>query len=192
MAVVKNRALRVVLLVLGFTFLGIAFIGIAIPGLPTTGPVLLAAFLFSKSSERFDNWLVTNRLFGTIVQDWRAGRGFSVRGKAIAVAAIVVSFGITTIFFVDNIYARVTLWLLALGIADIHRHQADEAGRRSRRGRSGTGPRLAVHLLLTDSRKVLRHQRIGTIGVVGGKSIVVTYRTQCDLARSHDGQLRAS
>lgn len=117
MAVVKNRALRVVLLVLGFTFLGLAFIGIAIPGLPTTGPVLLAAFLFSKSSERFDNWLVTNRLFGTIVQDWRAGRGFSVRGKAIAIVAIVVSFGITTIFFVDNIYVRVTLWLLALGIA---------------------------------------------------------------------------
>ena len=83
MAVVKNRALRVLLLGLGFAFLGIAFVGIAVPGLPTTGPVLLAAFLFSKSSERFDNWLVTNRLFGTIVQDWRAGRGFSIRGKAI-------------------------------------------------------------------------------------------------------------
>lgn len=117
MAVVKNRALRVVLLVLGFVFVGLAFVGIAVPGLPTTGPVLLAAFLFSKSSERFDNWLVTNRLFGTIVQDWRAGRGFSVRGKVIAVVAIVISFGITTIFFVDSIYLRVALWLLAIGIA---------------------------------------------------------------------------
>ncbi|MGI9666536.1 MAG: YbaN family protein [Acidimicrobiia bacterium] len=117
MAVVKNRALRVLLLALGFAFLGLAFIGIAVPGLPTTGPVLLAAFLFSKSSERFDNWLVTNRLFGTIVQDWRAGRGFSVRGKTIAIVAIAISFGITTIFFVDNIYLRVALWLLAIGIA---------------------------------------------------------------------------
>ena len=117
MAVVKNRALRVVLLVLGFVFVGIAFIGIAVPGLPTTGPVLLAAFLFSKSSERFDTWLVTNRLFGSIVQDWRAGRGFSIRGKVIAVTAIAISFGITTVFFVDNIYVRVGLWLLALAIA---------------------------------------------------------------------------
>lgn len=117
MAVVKNRALRVLLLGLGFAFLGLAFVGIAVPGLPTTGPVLLAAFLFSKSSERFDNWLVTNRLFGTIVQDWRAGRGFSVRGKTIAIVAIIISFGITTIFFVDNIYLRVALWLLAIGIA---------------------------------------------------------------------------
>ena len=116
MAVVKNRALRVVLLALGFAFVGIAFVGIVVPGLPTTGPVLLAAFLFSKSSERFDHWLVTNRLFGTIVEDWREGRGFSVRGKAIAVTAIIVSFGITTFFFVDNLYLRVGMWILALGI----------------------------------------------------------------------------
>lgn len=117
MAVVKNRAVRAVLLVLGFAFVGIAFVGIAIPGLPTTGPVLLAAFLFSKSSERFDHWLVTNRLFGSIVQDWREGRGFSVRGKVIAVAAIIVSFGITTVFFLDNLYVRIGMWALAIGIA---------------------------------------------------------------------------
>jgi uncharacterized membrane protein YbaN (DUF454 family) len=117
MAVVKNRALRAILLALGFTFVAVAFVGVVVPGLPTTGPVLLAAFLFSKSSKRFDNWLVTNRLFGTIVEDWRAGRGFSVRGKVIAVAAIALSFGITTVFFVDNVYWRIGLWLLAASIA---------------------------------------------------------------------------
>lgn len=117
MAVVKNRALRVLLLTLGFAFVGLAFVGVVVPGLPTTGPVLLAAFLFSKSSERFDHWLVTNRFFGVIVQDWRAGRGFSVRGKIIAVVAIAVSFGITTIFFIDNVYVRVGMWALAVAIA---------------------------------------------------------------------------
>ncbi|MDJ0790624.1 MAG: YbaN family protein [Acidimicrobiia bacterium] len=117
MAVVKNRALRGLLLVLGFVFVGIAFFGVFIPGLPTTGPVLLAAFFFSRSSERFDHWLVTNRFFGTIVQDWRAGRGFSVRGKIIAVTAILISFGITTIFFIDNIYVRIGMWALAAGVS---------------------------------------------------------------------------
>ena len=117
MAGVKNRVARAVLLALGFLFVGIAFLGVFLPGLPTTGPVLLAAFFFSRSSERFDNWLVTNRFFGTIVQDWRAGRGFSVRGKVIAVTAIVLSFGITTIFFVDNIAVRIALWALAAAIS---------------------------------------------------------------------------
>ena len=40
--------------------------------------LLLAAFFFSKSSERFDDWLVRNRLFGKIVRDWRAGLGFTI------------------------------------------------------------------------------------------------------------------
>lgn len=117
MAVVKNRILRSILLVLGFLFVGIAFLGVFLPGLPTTGPVLLAAFFFSRSSERFDHWLVSNRFFGTIVQDWRAGRGFSVRGKVIAVTAIFLSFGITTFFFIDNVGVRIGMWALAAAIS---------------------------------------------------------------------------
>jgi hypothetical protein len=88
-----------------------------LPLIPTTGPVLLAAFLFSKSSERFDHWLVSNRLFGSIVRDWRAGLGFTVRAKAIAVLAIVASFSITTVFFVDSSIVRVPLIALAVAIA---------------------------------------------------------------------------
>jgi hypothetical protein len=114
---VKSRPLRFVLLVLGFFFLGMAFVGTVLPLIPTTGPVLLAAFLFSKSSERFDHWLVSNRLFGSIVTDWRAGLGFTVRAKTIAVTAIVVSFSITTIFFIDSTVVRLLLIALAVAIA---------------------------------------------------------------------------
>lgn len=102
---------------LGWLWVAIAFVGVVLPGLPTTGPILLAAFFFSKSSERFDRWLVTNRFFGGIVRDWRAGVGFTVKAKIIAVAAIVISFSITTIWFVTNPYARLGMWLLAAAIA---------------------------------------------------------------------------
>ena len=117
MAVVKNRVLRLILFALAWLFLGIAFVGVVVPGLPTTGPVLLAGFLFSKSSERFDEWLVNNRFFGEIVQDWRARRGFTRRAKTIAIVAIAISFGITTTWFVDPIWAKASLWLLAATIA---------------------------------------------------------------------------
>jgi uncharacterized membrane protein YbaN (DUF454 family) len=116
-AVVKNPVLRVVLLAFGWLWVAIAFVGVVIPGLPTTGPILLAAFFFSKSSERIDRWLVTNRLFGGIVRDWRAGVGFTVRAKAIAVSAIALSFGITTMWFVTAPYARLAMWVLAIAIA---------------------------------------------------------------------------
>lgn len=117
MTVVKNRALRVILAFFGILFVGIAFAGVFIPVIPTTGPVILAAFLFSKSSERFDHWLVTNRFFGSIVSDWRTKQGFTVRAKVIAVVAIATSFAITTVFVINGIYLRAAFWVLAAGIA---------------------------------------------------------------------------
>ncbi len=115
--IVKNRPVRLALMALGWLWVGIAFIGVAVPGVPTTGPIILAAFLFSKSSERFDHWLVTNRIFGSIVRDWRAGEGFTARAKIGAVIAIVVSFGITTGFFLTASYMRGLMWALAAVIA---------------------------------------------------------------------------
>ena len=101
---------------LGWLWVGIAFVGVLVPGIPTTGPIILAAFLFSKSSERFDDWLLTNRFFGGIVRDWRAGRGFTVKAKTWAIIAIVISFGITTGWFLTATPVRVLLWLTAAGV----------------------------------------------------------------------------
>jgi len=114
---VQSRPLRIVLLGLGFFFLALGFVGTLLPFIPTTGPVILAGFLFSKSSERFDRWLLSNRLFGGIVRDWRSGVGFSVRAKIIAVAAIVATFSFTVFFATDSAVVRVAMVLLALAIA---------------------------------------------------------------------------
>jgi uncharacterized membrane protein YbaN (DUF454 family) len=116
-AVAKSPIVRAVLMALGWLWVGIAFIGVVLPGIPTTGPILLAAFFFSKSSDRFDHWLVSNRFFGGIVRDWRAGNGFTVKAKTIAVIAIFASFAITTLWFATNPYARLAMWLLAAAIA---------------------------------------------------------------------------
>ena len=116
MTVVKSRTLRFLFLVLGVFFLGFAFIGIVIPLIPTVGPVLLAAYFFSKSSERFDEWLVENRLFGGIVRDWRAGLGFTIRAKSIAIGAIIVTFTISVVFVIDITVIRVGLIALAIAL----------------------------------------------------------------------------
>jgi len=113
MTVAKSRVLRSLFLVLGFFFLGTAFIGVAVPLIPTVGPVLLAAYFFSKSSERFDEWLVNNRLFGGIVRDWRAGLGFTIRAKTVAIVAIIVTFTISVVFVVEPTFIRIGLVVLA-------------------------------------------------------------------------------
>jgi len=116
MTVVKSRLLRSFFLALGIFFLGLAFVGIVIPLIPTVGPVLLAAYFFSKSSERFDKWLVENKLFGGIVRDWRAGLGFTIRAKSIAIGAIIVTFTISVVFVIDITIIRVALIALAISL----------------------------------------------------------------------------
>jgi hypothetical protein len=112
----RRRSTRIILAGLGFLSLGIAIIGVVLPGIPTTGPVLLAAYFFSRSSERFDQWLVEHRLFGPIVRDWRAGLGFTTRAKAVSIIAIAVTFSITVGFVISNPPVRIGLVLLALAI----------------------------------------------------------------------------
>ena len=113
----RHKPTRILLAGLGFLSLGIGVVGLVLPGIPTTGPVLLAAFFFSRSSERFDRWLLEHRLFGSIVRDWRAGRGFTARAKAMSIIAIAVTFTITVGFAVSNTVVRIGLVALAMALA---------------------------------------------------------------------------
>ena len=115
--VVQNRWLRGIYVVLGFLLVGIGVIGTVLPGIPTTAPILLAAFLFSKSSQRFDDWMLNHKVFGPLVRDWRAGLGFTARAKAIAITAIAITFTLTVGWAIDNLAVRIGLVLLALGIS---------------------------------------------------------------------------
>jgi len=59
-------------------------VGIFVPVLPTTPFVLLAAWCFSRGSERCERWLLTHPRFGPIVRDWRAHRAVPLRAKQLA------------------------------------------------------------------------------------------------------------
>ncbi len=55
--------MRIIYLVLGFIFLGLGALGVALPVLPTTPFLLLAAFFFSRSSEKLDTWFKGTKLY---------------------------------------------------------------------------------------------------------------------------------
>jgi uncharacterized membrane protein YbaN (DUF454 family) len=114
--VARSRTLRVVYLALGLISLAIGVAGIVLPLVPTTPLVLLAAFFFSRSSPRFDAWLVGHRLFGPLVRDWRAARGLTLRAKGIAVAAIVLTFAFTIGFAIEALPLRAVLVVLGVGL----------------------------------------------------------------------------
>lgn len=65
----------------GMIFLGIAFVGIYLPGLPWSTPTVIAAYCFSKSSDRMHNYIYSHKLFGPFLLGWQEKRIFPTKLK---------------------------------------------------------------------------------------------------------------
>lgn len=84
--------MRILLLLSGFISLGLAILGIVLPLLPTTPFLLLSAFCFARSSDKFHAWLINHRYFGEMIRDWQNGGVINRRTKIRAMAMIVCVF----------------------------------------------------------------------------------------------------
>ena len=76
---------KLLLMILGGIFLIIGIIGIFLPLVPTTPLILLSALCWAKSSYRFHVWLLGNRYFGPMIQNWEQSRIIPLRIKWLAV-----------------------------------------------------------------------------------------------------------
>lgn len=76
---------RYCLVGLGWFSIILGVVGIFLPVLPTTPFILLAAWSFARSSERFHLWLLNHRRLGPIVHAWQSGEGIphQVRNRVI-------------------------------------------------------------------------------------------------------------
>ncbi|HEX5721682.1 MAG TPA: YbaN family protein [Acidimicrobiia bacterium] len=104
----RSRFVRGVYLALGLLCLGLAYMS-WLPGIPTFDFVILAAFFFARSSDRFHAWLLGHPVFGRIIRGYRSD-GFTVRTKAVASAAVLASLIFSMTVLVDSVPLR---WVLA-------------------------------------------------------------------------------
>jgi uncharacterized membrane protein YbaN (DUF454 family) len=77
---------RICWFVLGWIAVGLGGVGIVVPGLPTTVFFVVAAACFSRSSPRFERWVLNLPKIGPLVRDHRAGLGMPRRAKVLAIA----------------------------------------------------------------------------------------------------------
>ncbi|MEH6556193.1 MAG: YbaN family protein [Oceanicoccus sp.] len=87
------------LITIGWTSIVLGVIGVFLPILPTTPFILLSAWCFSRSSERFHSWLLANKHFGRMISDWEDGRGLSrkVRTRALILSWFSLCFSMLVI-----------------------------------------------------------------------------------------------
>lgn len=101
------------LIFLGTLCVALGVLGMFLPLLPTTVFLLMAAYCYSRSSERFHNWLLNNRWCGAYIRNYRSGRGISLRQKVSTILILWASIG-SSIFIIG---AGFWLTLLLAGIA---------------------------------------------------------------------------
>ena len=112
----RTTTKRKLLIGAGTLSTGIGIIGIFIPILPTTPFLLLAAACYMRSSERFYQWLINNRVFGAYVRSYIEGRGMPVRIKIFTILLLWLTIGLSVIFGVQNIVIRIVLICIAVGV----------------------------------------------------------------------------
>ena len=79
----RSKFSRIIWFMLGFTVMCIGLVGIVVPGLPTTPLMILAAACFAKSSQKFYDWIINNKMFGHHVKNYREGKGIPKKSKPI-------------------------------------------------------------------------------------------------------------
>ena len=104
---------RILYLMLGWFSLITGIIGIFLPLLPTTPLVLLAAWCFSKSSERFHIWLIEHKFFGPIINDWQSSDGIPKKARNRAIIFMWAGMAIS-IFIVSRIWATIGLVFIGM------------------------------------------------------------------------------
>jgi len=105
---------------LGFFFLLLGLLGIPLPVLPSTPFILLSAWFFARSSDKWHQRLLQSELFGPMIHNWESNRCISRRSKAVAVLAMLVAGGTSIGLAMQSMEMRLlTAALLAIGCTTV-------------------------------------------------------------------------
>lgn len=108
---IRQRMKKTLYMTLGFMFIVLGVLGIFLPLLPTTPFILVAAYFFSKSSDRWHQWLLANRMFGPILYNWECSRCIPYFAKVLSFSMIAV-FGSFSVFALPYLWLKVSTVLL--------------------------------------------------------------------------------
>ncbi len=109
---------KVALIIAGSICLALGAVGVFVPVLPTTPFVLLAAFLYSRSSSRLNSWLASTSIFRAYVEPFKQSGGISMQRKlrivSVSFAVMAISALLVRKLIVWIVLAAVAVFLLVL------------------------------------------------------------------------------
>ena len=106
--------MRAIYFILGWFFFALGAIGVLLPVVPTTPFMLLALWAFSRSSERFHNWLYNQHFFGPPLQIWQKHSVIPLAAKVMSISFMSISFIFMIFFSPLHIILKLVIGLLML------------------------------------------------------------------------------
>lgn len=107
---------RNILLGIAWISLILGGIGIFLPLLPTTPFILLSAFCFQKSSERFHQWILNSPIFGKYIRDYQEQKGITLKNKIVVVTFMALGMSFSA-YKVPNTYMRISLLVIFIAVS---------------------------------------------------------------------------
>ena len=108
---------KAILIFVGTVCVGLGVLGMLLPLMPTTVFLLMAAYCYSKSSERFHTWLLTNRLCGKYISNYKSGRGITPRQKISTIAVLCASIGLSIWMMNGDLWISLLLAAVGIGVS---------------------------------------------------------------------------
>ena len=110
------KALKVILMIVGWLSVTLGVIGIFLPVLPTTPFLLLAAWCFMRTSPRFYNWLISHPKLGKYLVYYLEGKGIPLKAKVYSIVLMAMGMSFT-IYWVPLIEVKILLPLVGVLVA---------------------------------------------------------------------------
>lgn len=103
--------------VLGFILLTMGVIGRFLPFSPwgSTGPIVGAAYCFSRSSKKLEKWLMSVPFFGDYIKHYRYKTGVRTSVKMISVTMMWIGMSIG-IYFAPLLWVQILLVVFGLAL----------------------------------------------------------------------------
>ncbi|HDB1769549.1 TPA: YbaN family protein [Staphylococcus aureus] len=105
--------MRLILIVIGLIFTALGIAGAVLPLLPTTPFLLVAVFCFARSSDRFYNWLINQKIYKEYVENFYLHRGYTLQQKIKILISLYIVIGFS-IYMVDVLVVRVGLIIMVI------------------------------------------------------------------------------
>lgn len=103
--------LKAIMISLGTVSLILGVSGLFIPGLPTTPFLLLTTVLYVRSSDKLYQLLITNKLIGTYILNFRMNKGMTKKSKILAICSMWFMISFSSLFVIKSFSLKLLVFI---------------------------------------------------------------------------------